>query len=123
MAFTENKSGSLVYMTAPNISAAHAFTTRYGGVSRGIFSSLNLAANRGDEPEHIRENYDILSRALGINTGDIVFSRQVHKADIRIVTSDDRHELFTDVPYEADGLVTSVSGIPLIIFTDRKSVV
>ena len=40
MSFIENKENELVYMTSSVIGARHAFTTRYGGVSEGIFSSL-----------------------------------------------------------------------------------
>ena len=36
---------------------------------------------------------------------------------MRIVTKEDRHELFTDVPFEADALVTAQTDVPLIIFT------
>lgn len=41
-AFVQHEKGGLVYMTAPVISAKHAFTTRYGGVSEGYLASLNL---------------------------------------------------------------------------------
>ena len=41
MAFIEEKKGELVYMRAEAIKARHAFTTRYGGVSKGEFASLN----------------------------------------------------------------------------------
>ena len=48
MAFEELNEGGLVFMRSTLIPARHAFTTRYGGVSRGEFSSLNLGSNRGD---------------------------------------------------------------------------
>lgn len=117
MSFIENKKGSLVYMTAPNIAVTHAFTTRLGGVSEGIFSSLNLAENRGDDNENVRKNFEILCSALNISADDLVFSHQVHKADVRHVSARDRHTLFTPVPYEADGLITMEKDVPLVIFT------
>ena len=52
------KQGNLEYLTADNISAPHCFTTRYGGVSEGYLSSLNLGIHRGDKPENVRKNYD-----------------------------------------------------------------
>lgn len=116
MAFTENNAGGLVYMTADNISARHAFTTRYGGVSAGVFESLNLSASRGDDKGAVAENYRRLASALGVSVGDFAFSNQVHKADVRVVTARDRHELFTEVPYEADALVTGEKGVALMIF-------
>ena len=65
--FTERKKGGLVYMTAPIITANHAFTTRYGGVSEGELASLNLGFNRGDVRERVIENYRILGAALGMD--------------------------------------------------------
>ena len=45
------------YLTAPNIPARHAFSTRLGGVSTGVLESLNLSVRRGDTPENVRENW------------------------------------------------------------------
>ena len=46
MSFTENNHNGLIYMSSDKIGARHAFTTRYGGVSTGIFSSLNPERDR-----------------------------------------------------------------------------
>ncbi len=104
-------------MTSPNIAAPHAFSTRYGGVSTDYLSSLNLGENRGDSPENVRENYHRFCEAVGADENRLVFSRQVHKTDVRCVTSDDIHTLFSPVPYEADGLVTNEPNLVLTIFS------
>jgi YfiH family protein len=117
MSFTERNADGVVYLTAGNINARHGFTTRHGGVSSGIFESLNLGENRGDDPELVRENFRRLGRALGINTEAMAFSWQVHGKEVRIVTEKDRRSLFQPIAYEADGLVTNVRGLPIIIFT------
>ena len=49
MAFIENTQYGCLYMTSDKISARHMFTTRIGGVSRGVFASWNLGVNRGDD--------------------------------------------------------------------------
>jgi len=117
MDFIQNEKNGVVFMTAPHINTRHAFTTRYGGVSSGHLASLNLGTARGDEPENVRENYRLLAQATGIDTKRMAFTRQVHKADVRIVTEGDIHELYTEVPYEADGIVTNIPGLALICFT------
>ena len=117
MPFTECERGGVVYMTAPILDVTHAFTTRMGGVSEGVYASLNLGENRGDEPERVRRNYELLGNALGFDYKNIVFTRQVHGNAVRVVSSLDRHELFSPVPYEADGLITNEKNVPLIIFT------
>ena len=116
MTFSEHRKGDLLWETADIIPAVHAFTTRYGGVSGGIWSSLNLGFTRGDDPERVAENYGILCGALGIDRGKLCFTRQVHGTVVRPVTSADAHVFFTPVPYEADGLVTDEPGTALICF-------
>jgi len=108
----------LTYMESDVLGTRHAFTTRFGGVSEGIYASLNLGANRGDEPERVRENYRLIGKALSIAPERLVFSRQVHEAEVRLVTAQDSQgDLFAPTPYAADGLVTVEKDVPLIIFT------
>lgn len=116
MKFIEHNENGVVFMTAPNIKARHAFTTRYGGVSGGIWASLNLGEHRGDDPENVRENYRRVKEATGIDTDRLVFTRQVHGREVRVATQADIHTLMTPVPYEADGLVTNIPGLPITCF-------
>jgi len=116
MNFIEHNQNGVVYMTAPNLKARHAFTTRYGGVSDGIWASLNLGEHRGDLPEHVIENYRRVKEATGIDTDRLVFTHQVHGREVRVATEADIHTLMTPVPYEADGLVTNIPGLPITCF-------
>ena len=115
--FIENRENELVYMTSSVIKARHAFTTRYGGVSEGIFSSLNLGSNRGDDPERVRENYRRVCALMGVGVDGAVVTKQVHGSVVRTVTEADRHVCMSTVPYEADGVVTSCRNLPLLCFT------
>ena len=117
MSFIKHSDRGVVYMAAPNIKADHAFTTRFGGVSAGVYASMNLGLGSGDSIEHIRENYSLLCAALGITVSDIVCSRQVRGADVRAVTYADRGGLFTPYSPEADALVTCDPGAALLVFT------
>ncbi len=61
--------GSLEYLTADALEGSvHCFTTRYGGVSTGQFSTLNLGTSRGDSMENVLRNYEILGAAVGFPT-------------------------------------------------------
>lgn len=96
---------------------AHGFTTRLGGVSEGIYASLNLGGNRGDDPGRVRENYRRVCEALGVDMGKLVFSSQVHGDVVRKVTLADAGKgLDRQVDYDADGLVTDVPGLTLVVF-------
>lgn len=114
MSFKENNKDGLIYMSSDIIGARHAFTTRYGGVSKGGFSSLNLGANRGDDPEAVRENYRRLCTLMGVGIDAMAVTNQVHGNEVRVVTENDRHVCMSKVPYEADGLVTNVKGLPIL---------
>ena len=115
--FIENRENELVYMTSSVIGTRHAFTTRYGGVSEGIFSSLNLGSNRGDDPAAVRENYRRVCALMGVGVDGAVVTKQVHGSVVRTVTEADRHVCMSTVPYEADGVVTSCRNLPLLCFT------
>ena len=117
MRFVAHDVGGVVFLTAAGFPARHAFTTRLGGVSAGACASLNLGENRGDDPDCVRENYRRLGIATGIDTSRMVFSRQVHEHTVRVATEADRRTLYTPMDYTADGLVTNLRGLPLIIFT------
>lgn len=83
------KIGSLEYLTAEDISVPHAFTTRFGGVSTGFRSSMNLAVSRGDSEENVRENLRILTAALDMDMEKLVLTRQTHSDIVRVVTEAD----------------------------------
>ena len=110
----------LTFQVSPQMERAgiaHGFTTRTGGVSGDIFSSLNLAVNREDRPENVRENYRRVCGALGVEMDKLVFSCQVHADRVRCVTSADLGKgLDRPVDYEADGLITDIPGLPLVVF-------
>lgn len=105
---------------SPRLMAAgvpHGFTSRLGGVSEGIYASLNLGINRGDDREKVRENYRRVCAALGVEMEKLVFSSQVHGDVVRSVTAADLGKgLDRPVDYDADGLITDVPGATLVVF-------
>lgn len=96
----------------------HCFTTRCGGVSRGMFSTMNLSFNRGDDPTAVEENFSRLADAMGAGKEDFVFTDQTHTTNVRKVTRRDagkgltRKRDYTDI----DGLITDEPGLVLSTF-------
>lgn len=102
------------------IACPHGFSTRIGGVSGGIYESLNLGRlNLGDEPANVAENWARFGRACGIDTARFAHGRQVHGSTVRVVTEKDAHGILetSDDAEGADGYVTNVPGVPLAVFT------
>ena len=111
------KQGTLEYLVAEGIETAHCFTTRFGGVSAGSQSSLNIAFGRGDSMENVEANLRILAKALDFDPEKFVLTRQTHSDIVRIVTEADCAGLcHRDYP-ECDALVTNAPGVALTVFT------
>jgi YfiH family protein len=117
MSVITQRLGQLEYLTAEGITCPHCFTTRFGGVSEGIFASLNIAIKEGETEDNVRRNLQILGSALGFGLEDLVLTRQTHTDIVRVVSRKDHLGCFhRDYP-ECDGLVTCDKGVALMIFT------
>lgn len=101
----------VVYETSDTLGTGHLFSTRYGGVSSlPHLRGMNLGENRGDDPENVAKNFDILLSHIGHAFADTVRGGQVHSTNIRYVTEDDRGRFFE----ETDGFVTDRAGVVLV---------
>lgn len=112
------KIGELEYLTAEIIKVPHGFTTRFGGVSQGHLSSLNIGIRQGDDWNNVLENYRILGRSIGFDVKKLVLSHQIHTDIVRCVDASNCGEgLFTPELPECDALITNQPGIALAVFT------
>ena len=96
----------------------HGFSTRKGGVSEGIFDSMNLSFTRGDKDDAVRENFRRMAIAIGVEEDSLVFARQTHTTNVRVVTKEDKGKGITKaLDYDdIDGLITNVPGLCLTTF-------
>ena len=114
-----NWSGQVAYLAFPSLDALglarHLFSTRAGGVSEGIYSSMNFSYTRGDKKENVDENFRRIAQVMGTRPENIVCSSQSHTTNVRLVTEEDRGKgVVRPVDYEdVDGLVTNIPGIAL----------
>lgn len=117
-----NSRNGVTYLTYPELEKlsdfVHCFSTRLGGVSEGIYSSMNLSFTRGDDEEAVRENYRRLADAVGFEMESIVTSDQTHTSNVIRVTEKDRGNGITKPrPYtDVDGMITDVPGLVLATF-------
>ncbi len=119
--FTEME-GDTPYLAYPMLTNTglvhHGFSTRLGGVSKDCWSSLNLSFTRGDDKEHVRENFNRIGNAIGVKPENMVFTHQTHTTNVRVVTEKERGmgivcpRDYSDV----DGLVTNVPELCLVTF-------
>ena len=118
----QRQKGDLEYLVFPKLEETgvveHLFTTRTGGISCGIYSTMNLSFSRGDVPECVSENYRRIGEVLKVEPGHMVASKQTHTTNIHLVTEEDigngitRPSAYDDI----DGLATDIPGIALATF-------
>ena len=118
----QRQAGELEYLVFPKLEETgvvkHLFTTRTGGVSSGIYATMNLSFSRGDDPLNVMENYRRIGEVLETDPEHMVASRQTHTTNIHAVTEKDcgngigRVSSYEDI----DGLVTDVPGIALVTY-------
>lgn len=118
----QNRRGTMEYLTFPLLSQTglvnHLFTTRTGGVSKGIYSSMNLSYTRGDEKEAVDENYRRVAAVFHASPEQIVCTDQTHTTNVRLVGYEDCGKgVITPKDYQdVDGLIAAKPGIILTTF-------
>ncbi|HEY0218546.1 MAG TPA: peptidoglycan editing factor PgeF [Afipia sp.] len=94
-------------------SVRHAFFTREGGVSDGIYQSLNGGLGSGDDPTRVTENRRRMAQAIDVAPSHFLSVYQFHSAHVAVATQ----------PWDAasrpraDAMVTNISGIAIGITT------
>ena len=121
MNIIEQTQNGVTFYSADGMDAAggvaHGFSTRLGGVSEGMWASLNLGVNRGDDPDHVRENYRRFFTAIGGSEKRLAVTNQVHGGSVHTVTTADVHtDPYEKAGYEADGLMTDLPGVALMVY-------
>ncbi|MGN0380278.1 MAG: peptidoglycan editing factor PgeF [Suilimivivens sp.] len=117
-----NQHKEVIYLTFPLLEKTgmvrHLFSTRIGGVSEGIYSSMNLSYTRGDRKEAVDENFSRIADVFQSVPDKIVCSRQTHTTNVRRVTKKDLGKgVVRPLDYEdVDGLITDIPGIILATF-------
>ena len=105
-------------LKSPLITCPHGFSTRRGGVSDGMFSTLNLGMNRGDERARVTENWNRFLDSAGIKNRSFVCGQQVHGNDVVIAGKKDLRAAYGKGEMNVcDGYVTAEPDVPLAIFT------
>jgi YfiH family protein len=104
---------SRMYVQASSLSALpgvrHAFFTREGGVSQGIYASLNGGLGSRDAPENVHENRARMATAVGVAADHFVSAYQIHSPDVIVADAPWTRE---SAP-RADAIVTRTPGLAI----------
>ena len=85
----------------------HAFFTRAGGVSEGVYASLNGGLGSNDDRAHVNENRKRMTAALEVAEGALAMAFQVHSPDAVVAT----HPWTRDGRPRADAVLTTTPGL------------
>lgn len=119
---TLNNAHTVPYLTYNSLSEInfinHAFSTRLGGVSEGEFTSMNMAFNRGDNPERVTENYKRICKSAGFDFDSLTASAQDHNTFVRAVTSENKGVgIYKPRDLQSvDALITNEKGVTLVTY-------
>ena len=91
----------------------HAFFTRDGGVSTGLYEGLNGGTGSSDKPEHIAENRARMAAAVGVKPEHFLTAYQIHSPDVVVAET----PWPQDARPKADAIVTKVPGLAIGIST------
>lgn len=113
---------NVAYLSFPSLEningVTHGFSTRIGGISEGIYSSMNLSFTRGDSDEAVMTNFKRISEAIGFPLESIVCSDQTHTNNVlKVGKKDCGNGIFKNKPYaDVDGMITDEKGVTLATF-------
>jgi polyphenol oxidase len=112
---------------APLANIRHAFFTRSGGVSPGVYASLNGGVGSNDRPENVAENRARMAAILGVSPARLLTAYQIHSPDVVVAeepwTRDTRPRadaIVTRVPRLAIGVSTADCGPLLLADSDAR---
>jgi polyphenol oxidase len=104
----------------------HAFFTREGGVSEGLYESLNGGVGSNDRPEHVGENRARMAHALNVEPQRLLSAYQIHSPDVVVADAPWPHAerpradaIVTRTPSLALGISTADCGP--VLFADPKA--
>jgi YfiH family protein len=84
----------------------HAFFSRQGGVSTGIYESLNTGRGSKDDPEAVRENRRLCAGLFDVHVDALNCCYQIHSADALVA-----EEPWGEIRPEGDAVVTHIAGL------------
>jgi polyphenol oxidase len=114
---------------APLANVRHAFFTRSGGVSPGVYASLNGGVGSNDTPENVAENRARMAAILGVSPDRLLTAYQIHSPDVVVADEPWTREkrpradaIVTRVPRLAIGVSTADCG-PLLLADSEAGVI
>lgn len=92
----------------------HCFTLKYGGISKDMYSSLNLGLNVSDNIDNVKKNYINVCNTLNFEYSNLFRGVQTHSDKVVFVDKTNCGTVSKDIEVECDGSITNIPKIPLV---------
>ena len=107
----------------------HCFFSKKGGVSKGIYDSLNCGFGSSDNKRNIKDNLSLVSEKIGINKNNLFLMNQTHSSKVVVIDESNINVQRVD----ADALITKIKEIaisvltadcvPILIYDEKNNIV
>ena len=91
----------------------HCFFSKKGGVSKGIYDSLNCGFGSSDSKINVKDNLSLVSEKMGINKNNLFLMNQTHSSKVVVIDESNINIQRVD----ADALITKIKNIAISVLT------
>ncbi len=91
----------------------HCFFSRNGGISEGIYSSLNCGIGSNDNRENVLKNLETISKQFNVSVKNLTLMKQTHSNKVIYIDEKNKHIK----RFECDALITKIENIPISVLT------
>jgi len=91
----------------------HCFFSRNGGISEGIYSSLNCGIGSNDNRENVFKNLETISKQFNVSVKNLTLMKQTHSDKVIYIDEKNKHIK----RFECDALITKIENIPISVLT------
>ena len=91
----------------------HCFFSKNGGVSQGIYNSLNCGLGSDDKKDNVLKNLDIVSKKIGLDAGNLFTMNQTHSNKVVVINNTNKHIQRVN----SDALITNQKNVAISVLT------
>ena len=109
---------------------SHGFFNKNGGVSKGIYKSLNCGIGSNDKKKNIKNNLQIVKSKLRTKSGQIFFVKQIHsnkfvflRKDSKIKTSSIKADAIICEKIKVPIAVLTADCVPILIYDKSRKII
>ena len=94
-------------------SVNHCFFSKKGGISQGIYNSLNCGLSSNDDKKNVQKNLEIVTRKIKLKADSLFTMNQTHSNNVVVINEENKHIQRIN----SDALVTNLTDVAISVLT------